>query len=352
MVQAIASRMPSLGVNPTIYCDRAYTPPDYAMHGCELVRLPSLQGKYTRAVSLDTMAMLHAIALRSFDVIHLQHAEAAFVLPLLRLRYKIVATSHGNAYSRAKWGALAKRLLRTMDAPFVRLANRVTSVSQLGSEDLQARFGRRVVFIPNGVATELEPNREAYFRILDDHGLEPGHYLLFVAGRIEPTKGAHLAIEAVNRVGCPYPLLIVGDATQVPAYTRELHSLAGPGVRFHDIVQDPGTLYGLMAGAMCLLFPSTVEAMSMVLLEAASLGVPILASDIAENRQVLGEDGTYFRNGEVESLAGKLRELLLAPQAARERAAALSERIRNDFSWDIIAAQYAQLYHEVCTKDE
>jgi glycosyltransferase involved in cell wall biosynthesis len=295
--------------------------------------------------------MLHALVLGSYDVIHLHHAEAAFVLPLLRLRYRIVGTSHGNAYWRAKWGPVAKCLLKMMDAPFARLPHVVTSVSRLGAEELQARSGRHVVFIPNGIGPEVQPDLGAARGVLQEHGLSAEAYLLFVAGRIEPTKGAHLAIQAVNGLDKEFPLLIVGDMSQVPAYARSLRSMAGPTVHFQDLIRKPGALYGLMAGTTCLLFPSTVEAMSMVLLEAASLGVPILASDIEENRQVLGEQAQYFRCGDSQSLAQKLKELLRNPEPARERAATLAERVRRDFSWDSIARQYAQLYHEVCSND-
>jgi glycosyltransferase involved in cell wall biosynthesis len=150
-----------------------------------------------------------------------------------------------------------------------------------------------------------------------------------------------------NRLQEDIPLLVVGDDQQLPDYGRALRSLAGPRVRFEPPVADPNVLFGLMSSALCLLFPSLLEAMSMVLLEAASLGVPIVCSDIPENRSVLGEEAVYFESGNVESLMHKIEWALTNYEDILMISKKVQEKVQTEYCWDTIAARYAELYREV-----
>lgn len=350
VVEAITRRMPALGISPTVYCDEGSTPPDHSINGVELIRVPSIPGKHLRTTLLNLVSALDAIFLRQYDLIHLHNIEASYVLPLLRLKYKVVSTSHGFAYKRDKWSPLAKRFMHLMDRPFVKLSNVSTSVSLKNARDLGARFGHRVRYIPNGTGLEYVGDLNASNRLLEKHNLHPGRYLIFVAGRIIPTKGVHFAIEAVDRLADDIPLLIVGDETHSPEYSNKLRTMAGSQVRFQPLLTNPVELFGLMADARFLIFPSTVEAMSMVLLEAGHIGVPIVCSDIPENREVMGEAATYFQSANVDSLVERLQWALGNPADLLQRSQQAQKRVSEHFSWDAIATRYADLYHGAVQK--
>ena len=347
VVEAIATRMPEYGIQPIVYCDRTYTSLGVSIPGVELIRLPTISGKHMRSTTLNTFAALHAVFLSQYDLIHLHNIEVSFVLPLLRLKYQVVTTSHGSAYLRDKWSPLAKWMMRLMEHPFVKLSSTPTSVSFVDAHDLSSRYNRSVQYIPNGVGMEYELDMQESTTILEGHGLTPNEFLIFVAGRIIPTKGAHLIIEALNRVDTKLPLLIVGDLRHTPEYTNMLREMAGPQVRFQPLVTNPVDLFGLMADARVLIFPSTVEAMSMVLLEAAYLGVPTVCSDIPENREVMGEGAVYFQSGSVDSLVERLEWALGHPEDVLQRSHCAKVRVQEQYSWDAIAARYADLYHDV-----
>lgn len=346
VVEALVTRMPRWGISPYVYCDAEYTLKDTRLEGVQLIRLPTVKGKYLRSASLDLFAALHAVRSGEYDLIHLHNVEASFVLPLLRLRYKVMSSSHGGAYWRAKWGPLAKQMIRLMDIPFMKLSNLVTSVSRVDALDLTRRFGRAVLYIPNGVGEEYTPDLDGAGLILAQHGLKPDGYLLFVAGRIEPTKGAHLAIEAVNAIN-ELPLLVVGDDRHVPEYGARLREMASTCIRFQPFVDDPRIVFGLVAQSVCFIFPSSVEAMSMALLEAAALGTPILCSDIPANREILQNDGCYFESENVQSLTYQLQWLLAHRSQSRETSRQAQQRIGRDYAWDAIAERYAKLYQSL-----
>ncbi len=187
--------------------------------------------------------------------------------------------------------------------------------------------------------------------MLKAHGILNSNYFIFAAGRIEPTKGAHLAIEAVNKLKSDFPLLIVGDDNQIGAYREELHKIAGTKVYFQPLIENPSILFGLMKCSRCLIFPSLVEAMSLVLLEAVSLGVPVISSDIEENKDILGEDGIYFRSGDVESLLEKLKWVLENQSNVDLKARDLQKLVHSRYSWDKIAGRYFQAYRQVVNPD-
>jgi glycosyltransferase involved in cell wall biosynthesis len=343
VVEAIVTRVPKMGVTPVVYCDRRYTPADAAVSGVRLVRLPTMAGKHIRQTTLDLLAALHAVIFGRYDLVHLHHTEAAFVLPILRLRYRVVSTSHGSAYRTGKWGRFAKLLMKIMDWPFMKMSSAVTFVSSLDAQRLGGMYHREALHIPNGVSIDYEPNLEAAREIQRELGLVSGDYFIFVAGRIEPIKGAHLAIEAVSEVDGA-PLLIVGDENQVPAYGKKLREMAGPNVRFHPLIRDPAVRFGLIVESRCLVFPSTVEAMSMVLLEAAALGVPVVASDIPENTAVLSDHARYFESGSVSSLSEALRWAIDHPADMRAIAERAMRQVRHSHNWDRIASDYVELY--------
>jgi glycosyltransferase involved in cell wall biosynthesis len=334
----------------TVYCDRRCTPAQTHIPGVRLICLPTLPGKHLRALSLFVLSTWHALLNGNYDLIHIHNAEACMLVPLLRLRYKVLATSHGQAYARDKWGRMARLLLRLSDYFFIRCPNYITSVSRPLAERYQSRFGRSVKYIPNGVDTEPPIDEEAAKNTLRRHEVQ-GKYIIFSAGRLDPTKGCHLVLEAFKRVDSDFHLLVVGDLSTVPSYGEELRRMADDRVRFIPFIQSKGELFGLVRRASFLVFPSTVEAMSMVLLETASLEVPIVCSDIPENSSVMGEYAVYFKSGDINDLADKmdwgLRNLAnLKNLGIKGRVHVLQQN-----SWDSISKEYWDLYQRFHDKD-
>jgi glycosyltransferase involved in cell wall biosynthesis len=298
-------------------------------------------------LSLNTIAALHAVFLGNYDLVNVHHVEAAFIYPLLRLRYRVVGTCHGLAYWRAKWSPVAKFIMRMMDSPFARLSNLVTCVSSRDSEYFRSRFGRECMFIRVGVNLGFQVNTEQARLIEARYGLSPGEYLLFAAGRIDPTKGAHMAIEAQKRLNKPVPLLIVGDESHAREYCSELRKTAAQSTYFHPLIEDPGILLGVMADARCLVFPSFMEAMSSILLEAGSVGLPVLCSDIPENVAVMQDNAVYFESENVDSLAEKMQWAVDHPDEMSQMGQRARKRIREQHDWDAIVGQYVDAFRSV-----
>jgi len=331
----------------TVYCSPAAVPPEAGFPGVELMRMPALPGKHLHAPSLFLASALHALTRRHFDLVHVHNVEACFVLPLLKARYRVMATSHGQAYARDKWGRAAKTLIRVADWPYIRLADCVTSVSKPLADYYQGCYHRSVHYIPNGVSLqEGDIDLTAARDLLGSLEVRPGEYVLFAAGRIIPTKGAHLLLEAFGSLDTELRLLVVGDASHLPAYREKLHQLADPRAAFVPPL-DRNELLGLVRLARLFVFPSTVEAMSMMLLEAASVGTPLVSSDISPNRAILPQQALFFRSGDADDLREKLEWALGHPDEMGQMGSGAREWVMSNYHWDAIVDRYEQLYRRV-----
>ena len=345
VVEAIVHRLASQH-ELTVYCNSRYTPKGAQVPGVRLVRVPTLPGKYLQAISLFFFSALHALFRGNYDLVHVHNAEACFVVPLLRLRYRVIATSHGPAYAREKWGQLGKALIRLGDYAYAWFPNTLTSVSRPLAEEYERKYGSQVLYLPNGVENHPSLDMDAAAATLQVNGVRDA-YILFAAGRLDPTKGCHLLLQAFARLKDSIQLLTIGDTATMPAYSRELQQMADERVQFIPFIESKAELFGIVRNARLFVFPSTVEAMSMMLLEVASLGVPIICSDIPENTSVLRDRALFFESGNVGDLADRLRWALDHPDVMSKLANSAEAWVRENHSWDAIAERYGMLYKTV-----
>lgn len=338
----------------TVYCDTKYTPVGTVVPGVRLIRVPSIPGKHAHPTLLFLLYALHALFLGDYDLIHMHGVDAAFTLPILRLRYRVISTAQGtfSRVRRAQWGNLAYFLLRQTEHIFCLLSNCITSVSEADAELYRSRYHKKVaVYIPNGVDEKITYNLDAACALLNQYGVEPGTYLLFAAGRIDPTKGCHLAIEASKDVKPELPLLVVGHLDLVPSYALALRQMAANRpIHFIPLIKDKELLFGIVKLSRLFIFPSMGEGMSLMLLEAASLDVPMICSDIPENRSVMQDNTLYFRSGDSQDLAKRIQWAVDHGSDAQDIAHRARESVFQTLSWEKIASQYDQLYHQ-CLSD-
>jgi glycosyltransferase involved in cell wall biosynthesis len=119
-----------------------------------------------------------------------------------------------------------------------------------------------------------------------------------------------------------------------------------------DRIVFTGFAYGdllaeLYTHAAVFVQPSHVEGLPLTLLEAASYGLPLVASDIPPHVEVFGLDGPgrrLFHDGDLEDLARVLTRTLAALPAERTAADALSAAVLDQYQWDRVARDLERLY--------
>ena len=91
------------------------------------------------------------------------------------------------------------------------------------------------------------------------------------------------------------------------------------------------------------------EGLPIVVLEAISFGAPVLASDIPENKEIIGENkfGLLFKNKSLADLQDKLIYLLNHQIEAQARASAGLELVKENYNWTKIIAQVDSVYQSL-----
>jgi glycosyltransferase involved in cell wall biosynthesis len=327
-----------------------------AAHGnIRYVYLPSLPGKHLAAFSFFLLSALHLTWRGGVDLAHVHNSDFGLFCPILRLRrrLRIAGTFHGDPYRREKWGAFARLVLRASERVFVESCDVLTSVSRFKARVKGLVRTREATYIPNGVDPYWNAPIERHFDFTEA-GVSPGRYLLFACGRLDATKGLHWLLEAFRRTSISDPLLVIGDATHDPAYSARVREAAArdPRVVVRPELLDRDRLIDVLRQARLFVFPSEVEAMSMMLLEAISCKRLVVASDIPENRTVTGDDFPYlFRTQDPEDLARSLTRAWEAVSATDRGTHTLVEslhaRCLEEFSWTAIARTYQDTYGQL-----
>ncbi len=343
-VEEITRRLAARGHDLSVYCRLYYTPADARMEGVRLLRRPSIHTKHLDTATHVAWSTLEA-TLRGYDVVHFHALGPSLFAGLPRLRgAKTVVTVHGLDWQREKWGRTAQWVLRQCEGPAVNFPDRTIVVSKTLRDYFREHHRRETVFIPNGTALPVQRPAK---KILQQ-GLTPGKYVLFV-GRLVPEKGVHYLCEAFQRIDTDMTLALVGGMSFSQDYVSLLRQYEGPRVRLLDYVFGEG-LEELWSNAYCVVQPSTMEGLSIALLEALSYGRCVLISDIPENREVAEGVAPSFRNKDVADLREKLEQLILQPDLVKQYESRARGHILQNYSWEKVTENTETVYRELLDK--
>jgi glycosyltransferase involved in cell wall biosynthesis len=164
----------------------------------------------------------------------------------------------------------------------------------------------RSKFIEGGLPADkvvVKPNF-----VSPDSGLGKGDggYALFV-GRLTPEKGIGTLLEAWSKIGSKFPLEIIGDGPMAPEVAKAASE--GSGIRWLGWLPRERAL-ARMKQASVLIVPSTwYEAFGMVIIEAFSMGLPVIASKIGAMSALIdhGRTGLHFVAGDGLDLAAQVQ---------------------------------------------
>jgi glycosyltransferase involved in cell wall biosynthesis len=254
---------------------------------------------------------------------------------------KTVVTVQGLDWQRAKWGAIASRVLHLGEAAAVKLPTSTMVVSQTLQRYYRDRYHRETTYIPNG-ATLVPHTMPSKLREWD---LLPDNYILFL-GRFSPEKNCHLLIEAFEKVQTDMKLVFAGGSSHSDSYVDSLRRHESDRIRFLPWVSGRD-LEELLSNAAIFALPSELEGLSLALLDAMAAGVCVLTSDIPENREVVEGVGYTFRRGDVSDLERVLDILVHNPQLRHQAGAHERERILSEYRWPEIAASIESSYYKI-----
>lgn len=283
---------------------------------------------------------------------HMVHANilARLVRPLARVPV-IICTAHSIDERGRKGSGRLRELLYRLTDPWCDLT---TQVSHTGLEryvQVGAVPRHKIKYIPNGVDIKrFYPDPGARKRLQEKLGLEKTFVWLAV-GRFDPPKDYPNMLRAFALVlgkRLEAQLLIAGDGPLRSSMEKLAKDLSiGAQVKFLGIRRD---IPELMNAADAYVLSSAWEGMPMVLLEAHATGLPIVATNVGGNREVVqdGVTGFLVPPKDSEVLAQAMLQLMSLPEEERRRMGqAGREYIEANFSLDRVVDQWEALYKEL-----
>lgn len=326
----------------TVYATKSHTDEKTGyLNGFYQIVFNNIYNKKLNTLYYYILSVLHAVFFAKYDLIHLHHRDAAFIMLLLKLKYKVMLTSHGAFYVVDKWKRF-EWYYRLQEKYFVSRADIITCVSLKDKRAFKINLDMDVHFIPNGVRTYDGSSFVSS---------ERKDYLFFGAGRIVKSKGCHVLLKALHNIKYKGKLVIAGDLNQTPEYRSEIERLSeGLDIEFEGLIKEKNQVLSLAKNAILFIFPSSIEAMSMMLLEGASVKTPIVCSDIIENKDVFGDDEVlFFKTDSVDDLSKKIAWALNNTEKMKIKAEKAYKKLIKNYLWSDISERYQNIYDSMIT---
>lgn len=237
----------------------------------------------------------------------------------------------------------------------------VLVVSRQWQRILRADYGVPSLVVPNGVDTGRFPavTAAAKARLRQQVGGD-GRFLFLAVGGIEPRKGSVYLFEALGRLAAtrrsrPMLAIVGGHSFQDYAAYRDaaLAMLPSLGLRPGlDVVElgtvDDTELAGWYAAADALAFPSVKEGWGLAVLEAMSMDLPVIASDLPVFEEYLsdGVDAVLPTAADSTALADAM-ERVIDDSALRCRLRTGGRAVVERFTWKASADRHREIYRSI-----
>ncbi len=311
-----------------------------------LGRQPGLDWKVARRIRQQVKA--HQISL-----LHAHQYTPFFYAALSRRlgsRPPILFTEHGRHYpdQRHPKRVLANRFL-------LKPTDRVTAVGRFVKQALVDNEGipeARIRVIHNGIDPDRFPPADDRTRrqARAELGLGPDTPVIMQVARFHPVKDHATSIRAFASVVGTFPdarLCLVGDGPKRQEMQQLVETLGlGDRVMFLGVRPDVNQL---LPAADVFVLSSLSEGISVTLLEAMATGLPIAATDVGGNGEVVEHEqtGLLSPRGDDAALANHLIALLQDADRRRAMGRAGRQRLLDQFTQPQMHQGYTEIYEQL-----
>lgn len=254
----------------------------------------------------------------------------------------VVATFHAPYGPPGSFWGTAMRLVYRMYVNTLDKYDAVIVFSE-NQKRMLARYGvdeRTMHVIPNGIDVEkFSPGDPDYKQELG------ARLLVSYVGRIEPEKNVNVLCEAFTSLDLPddHLLVIAGDGIELGRLRRKYSD--DPRIIFRGHISEPRELQRVLRASDINVLPSSVEGLSIAMLEAMASGAAIIATDVGADGEALRGAGIVL---DLENLEGQLplalRQLIEFPDFRQELRHRARQRVVEQYSLEANLEKLVQLY--------
>jgi glycosyltransferase involved in cell wall biosynthesis len=302
--------------------------------GINVYTVPYIHSRYTTKLSMLPPLLWKARKLES-DIYHAHDVVGGFGSALFLNTKPLIYTAHGIGYVRSDWAPPVRLSLWTMEQIIFRRADKLLTVDYQSKEILN-RIRDDVPVIHNGVDLDRFKEKKDV-----PPEFSPDKLRVLFAGRLIPTKGAHLLIDSFN--DCDAELYIIGKGPEEEKLKKMIATK--DNVKFIGYVKD---IVPYFQHADIFVLPSIYEGLPITLLEAMASSNACIATDIADLSQRFknGDELILVEPGNEEVLSRALSDLINDKKKRRMLARNAKNKMKEGYDWDNIVDRIEEIYKE------
>jgi glycosyltransferase involved in cell wall biosynthesis len=366
LLDLLVSLPPS--VEATVACPPGPFADRLRQQGFEVAALPALSGSFRldigqipRLLAQVVRAgrgMQELVSAAQVDLVHANSLRAGLVAGCVLAGRGVPVVVHAHdALPATRSAAIVRQILRLN-------ARAVISISDYAARSLSGNgLDPRIHVLYNPLDTvRFDPETRTRLEARHELGLAPDAPLVGLVGQISPWKGQETAIRIVAQLRERFPqlrLLIVGQAKFTDRATRydnigyleSLHRLVVENgleqqVEFWGERADVETIVRALDVALA---PSWEEPFGRSVIEAMSLQVPVLATNVGGPAEYVedGVDGLLLPPTDIDAWAHALQGLLDSPETRAALGKRASLKVRSRFDRDTYAKAVLDVYDQV-----
>ena len=286
----------------------------------KIFRLP-VQSKNPILILLNSIIIFFIILLYNIDIVHARSRAPAWscLIATKLARRKFVTTFHGTY-------KFSNKLKKFYNSVMVRSklviagSNFIFSHINENYEDFFTNSQRKLLVVFRGINTNyFNPQKISSIKVdkfLKEHQIDRNKFIILFPGRLTSWKGQKVFIEAIKLLNekdnaQPFEAIILGSDQGRNVYKKQLLGLVQQYrlqkvIKFISHCEEMPVAYRIAnLVCSCSIEP---EAFGRVSVEAQSMEVPIIASDIGGSKETIVQDktGFLFKSGDANILAEKI----------------------------------------------
>ena len=347
----LTAELVKLGHEPVIYCESDRNAAE-VHNGVKVIHMTGFKNNLICKPWVGLKATIHALLKeKNISIIHYNAWPPSLWSFIPRIfGIKSLMQGHGLEWQRSKYTPAKQKILKFMERVTAHTNQHLIMCSEGQTIYFKEKYNKTATTIPTAV--NLPPQKgKNEAATLEKFGLEAKKYFLFMARLVQDKNPDYLikGFKAANHG--EFKLVIAGNNDADPQYVDSLHKLAGDDkdIVFTDAIYSDEK-DAILRNAYTFCIPSTIEGLSIVLLEAMSYKLPVIASDIDANRELLGNDAVWVKPENSEDISKAIEFCIENRATIKDFETINYNKVVANYTWDKVAKKYIDYLHSIGVK--
>jgi glycosyltransferase involved in cell wall biosynthesis len=321
-------------------------------NGISVVLVPDMVREISPVSDIKAVRNLYRLFKEGgFDIVH-SHSSKAGILARIAAKLagtkRIIYTAHGFVFNEPM-SSIKRAIYIYIERIGAMLGDKVISVSKKDLDSaLENRLvsGEKLVYIPNAIPEISKESLRDAAEVKKELGIPEGEFVIGTISNFYETKGHIYLIEAVKRLhaeGHSFRTVFAGQGPKM----QEMMDISGgdKGIMFLGYREDN---YDIMNTLDLFVLPSIKEGMPYVVLEAMSLGKPVLCTKVGALTDMIedGVNGFIVEPQDSGLIYEKLKWILGNRDSLQPVGAAGEKYVKDNFSMSKFTESVISVYEE------